>query len=168
MLNHALKSLLVCAALALATDVPAQQPSQQPGPPPAPPFGTPITVEQAQKAVDAAAAEAKKINVNMAIAIVEPSGDLVYFRKMNGAPYSAIVLSQGKAVTSARYRRPTKFFNDQIEGGHAFFLTFPGIIAAPGGLPLVVDGKLIGAIGISGGNGDQDTQVAMAAIGAMK
>ena len=71
-------------------------------------------------------------------------------------------------MTAARYRRPTKFFNDQIEGGHAFFLTFPGIIAAPGGLPLVVDGKLIGAIGISGGNGDQDTQVAMAAIGAMK
>ena len=105
-------------------------------------------------------AKAKAIGVPNAVAVVEPSGDLVYFGKMTGAPYSAIQLAQQKAVAAARYRRPTKAFFDAIEGGHPFFLT-----GTPGGLPLVVDGKLIG---VSGGNGDQDTQVAGAGVDALK
>ena len=129
-------------------------------PPAAPPFGAPISMEQAQRAVDAAMAEAKRLNISMAIAIVEPSGDLVYFRKMSGAPYSAIQLAQGKAVTAARYRRPTKFFFDMVQGGQSFFMTFPGMIAVPGGLPIIIDGKFAGAIGVSGGNAEQDSLVA--------
>jgi glc operon protein GlcG len=151
-------------ALAQAPQNPAAR--QQPAPPPAPPFGMPITIEQAQKATEAAIAKAKEIGVPNAIAVVEPSGDLVYFAKMNGAPYSAIQLAQQKAVAAARYRRPTKAFYDGIEGGHPFFLTFPGVAGAPGGIPIVIDGKLVGAIGVSGGNGDQDAEVAGAGASA--
>jgi glc operon protein GlcG len=142
--------------------------AQQPAPPPAPPFGTPITVEQAQKAAEAAMAKAKEIGVPNAVAVVEPTGDLVYFAKMNGAPYSAIQLAQQKAAAAARYRRPTKAFYDGIEAGHLFFLTFPGVAGAPGGVPIVIDGKLVGAIGVSGGNGDQDAQVSGAGAAAAK
>jgi hypothetical protein len=87
---------------------------------------------------------------------------------MDGAPYSATQLSQQKAWTAARYRRPTKVFYDSVEAGHSFFLTFPGVSATPGGVPIVVDGKLIGAIGVSGGNGEQDMQVGGAGADALK
>jgi glc operon protein GlcG len=133
--------------------------AQQPAPPSAPPFGWPITVEQAQKVAEAAIAKAREIGVPNAVAVVEPTGDLVYFAKMDGAPYSAVQLAQQKAVAAARYRRPTKVFYDGIEAGHQFFLTFPGVAGAPGGVPVIIDGKLVGAIGVSGGNGDQDAQV---------
>lgn len=142
--------------------------AQQPAPPPAPPYGMPITLDQAVKAATAAMAKAQGIAVPNAVAVVEPSGDLVYFAKMPGAPYSAVQLAQQKAVASARYRRSTKVFYDNIEGGHPFFLTFPNVAGAPGGVPLIVDGKLIGAIGVSGGNGDQDMQVAGAGVDALK
>lgn len=143
-------------------------PATQPAPPPAPPFGMPITYEQAVTAAEAAMAKARAIGVPNAVAIVEPSGDLVYFSKMTGAPYSAIELAQQKAIAAARYRRPTKAFYDGIENGYPFFLTFPRVAGAPGGIPLVVDGKLIGAIGVSGGNGEQDVQVAGAATEVLK
>jgi glc operon protein GlcG len=155
--------LIVCAFL-----IAGEASAQQPAPPVAPPFGTPITYEQARKAAEAAMATAQTIKVPNAIAIVEPSGDLVYFLKMDGAPYSAIQLSQQKAWTAARYRRPTKAFYDGVEGGHSFFLTFPGVSAVPGGTPIVVDGKLVGAIGVSGGNGEQDIQVSSAGASALK
>jgi glc operon protein GlcG len=152
----------------LALSAVGAQAQQQPAPPPAAPFGMPITYEQAVTAAVAAMAKAKAIGVPNAVAIVEPSGDLVYFGKMTGAPYSAVELAQQKAMTAARYRRPTKAFFDGIEGGHPFFLTFPKVAGAPGGVPLVVDGKLIGAIGVSGGNGEQDIQVAGAGVDALK
>jgi uncharacterized protein GlcG (DUF336 family) len=113
-------------------------------------------------------AKAAEIRVPNSIAVVEPSGDLVFFLRMDGAPYSAAQLAQQKAWTAARYRRPTKLFFDGVEGGHSFFLTFPGISATPGGIPIVVDGKLIGAIGVSGGNGDQDVIVSGAGADAMQ
>jgi glc operon protein GlcG len=154
--------------MAVAQTPPGPTGTQQPAPPPAPPFGMPITVEQAQKAAEAAIAKAREIGVPNAVAVVEPAGDLVYFAKMNGAPYSAIQLAQQKAVAAARYRRPTKAFYDGIEGGHPFFLTFPGVAGAPGGVPIVIDGKLVGAIGVSGGNGEQDAAVAGAGAAASR
>ena len=157
--------VMLCAPGAQAQQLPMPPTGAQPEPPPAPPFGMPISYEQAVKAAEAAMAKAKAIGVPNAVAVVEPSGDLVYFGKMTGAPYSAIQLAQQKAVAAARYRRPTNAFFDAIEGGHPFFLTFPGVAGTPGGLPLVVDGKLIG---VSGGNGDQDTQVAGAGVDALK
>jgi glc operon protein GlcG len=164
--TFAFTALYTMTALAQQPNIPAA--SMQPAPPPAAPFGMPITYEQAITAAEAAMAMAKTIGVPNAVAIVEPSGDLVYFGKMTGAPYSAIELAQQKAVAAARYRRPTKAFFDGIESGHAFFLTFPKVAGAPGGVPMVVDGKLIGAIGVSGGNGEQDIQVAGAGVGALK
>lgn len=140
--------------------------TQQPAPPTAPPFGWPINIEQAQKVAEAAMAKAREIGVPNAVAVVEPTGDLVYFAKMDGAPYSAVQLAQQKAVAAARYRRPTKAFYDGIEAGHPFFLTFPGVAGAPGGIPIVIDGKLVGAVGVSGGNGEQDVQVAGAGAAA--
>ena len=169
--NTAVAAILLTTAA--VTEVVAQTPqpttgSQQPAPPPAAPFGTPIAAELAQRIADAATAKAREIGVPSAVAVVEPTGDLVYFVKMNGAPYSAIQLAQQKAAAAARYRRPTKAFYDGIEAGHLFFLTFPGIAGAPGGAPIVVDGKLVGAIGVSGGNGEQDVEISGAGISASR
>jgi glc operon protein GlcG len=158
---------LLCFVLATVAAT-AQDARPQPAPPPAPPFGTPITLEQAQAVAQAAMAKASAIGVPNAVAVVEPTGELVYFAKMNGAPYSATQLAQQKAVASARYRRPTKAFFDAVEGGHSFFLTFPGVSATPGGIPLIINGKIAGAIGVSGGNGDQDIQVAGAGVDALR
>ncbi|MDB5555218.1 MAG: hypothetical protein JWL86_5202 [Rhizobium sp.] len=110
---------------------------------------------------------ADRLVMPMAIAVVEPTGDLVYFARMSGAPYSAIELAQQKAIVAARYRRPTETFFDSVESGHLFFLTFPGIVAVPGGAPLLVDGKIVGAVGVSGGNGKQDVEVCNAGIAAL-
>ena len=137
------------------------------GPPPAPPFGMPIALGQAMKAADAAMAQAGKMNRKMSIAVVEPTGELVYFRKMDGAPYSSTDLARGKAVTSAKFRRPSRAFQEQINKGNQYFLTF-NVVAAPGGLVLVADGKLVGAIGVSGGTGDEDEEVAKAGVELLK
>lgn len=136
-------------------------------PPNAPSFGAPIGHERAQKILAAAQAHAGDLGMPMAVAVVEPSGDLVSFVKMTGAPYSAINLAVKKAKVAARYRRPTKAFFDGLKDGHHFFLTFPDIVAVPGGDILVADGKLIGAIGVSGGNADQDVAVCNAGLGAI-
>jgi len=142
-------------------------PQGMPAPPPAPPYGMPIDLGRAIAITEAAMREAKSIGVAKAIAIAEPSGELVYFVRMDGAPYSATELAQAKALAAARYRRPTAAFGEEIAKGHLFFLTFPDMVAAPGGVPLVRDGFIIGAIGVSGGNGAQDVQVAGAAVQAL-
>jgi glc operon protein GlcG len=103
------------------------------------------------------------MNVPMAIAVTDPSGDLVYFATMENAPYSSIQIAQHKATTAARFRRPTRAFDDQLRAGNMFFLTFD-VSAAPGGLPIVRQGKLIGPIRVSGGSGAQDEQVGRAGL----
>lgn len=152
----------------MAAPLRAATSAQHPAPPPAPPFGTPIAYEQARKVAEAARKVAADMTVPSAIAIVEPNGELVFFLKMDGTPYSAIQLAQQKAVTSARYRRPTKAFFDSIESGHRFFLTFPGIVAVPGGAPIIFEGKLIGAVGVSGGNVDQDVAISDAGLAGLQ
>jgi glc operon protein GlcG len=139
-----------------------------PAPPPTFPHGMPITLEQARRAAAAAEAEATKNGWNMAIAIAEPSGALVYFQKMDNTQYGSIRIAQAKAQTAAQFRRSTKMFTDALADGHLFFLTFEGLSAAPGGLPLIADGKVIGAIGVSGGAGHQDDVVAKAGADAIK
>jgi glc operon protein GlcG len=139
-----------------------------PAPPPPIPHGMPLTLEQAKRVADAAEAEARKNGWPMAIAIAEPTGALVYFVKMDGVQYASIKLATAKAETAAQYRRPTKMFTDALANGHLFFMTFPGLCAAPGGLPLVADGKLVGAIGVSGGAGHQDDVVAKAGVDALE
>ena len=138
-----------------------------PAPPPPIPHGMPIALDMARQVAAGAEAEAKKNGWCMAIAVAEPSGALVYFLKMDDTQYASVKLAIAKAETAAKYRRPTKMFTDILAAGHQFFLTFEGLCAAPGGLPLVADGKLIGAIGVSGGSGTQDEVVAEAGVAAL-
>ena len=145
-----------------------KSPVPPPAPPPPIPHGMPISLELAKRVAAAAEAEADRNGWPMAIAIAEPTGALVYFAKMDGTQYASIKLAKAKARTAAIYRRPTRMFTEALDNGHLFFLTFEGLCAAPGGLPLVADGKLIGAIGVSGGAGHQDDIVATAGVDALK
>jgi uncharacterized protein GlcG (DUF336 family) len=150
------------AALVLASAAHAQP--KPPSPPPSPSeYGPPITTEQAKTVAAAAASEAKKNGWRMAIAIVEPTGDLVYFEKIDGTQYASVSIAQHKARAAATFRRPTKSFEERVgSGGGTPLLTLDGIIASEGGVPIVVGGKVIGAIGCSGGTGMQDGQTASA------
>jgi uncharacterized protein GlcG (DUF336 family) len=121
-----------------------------------------------QEGGHAAEAEAKKNNWLMAIAVVSPSGDLAYFRKLDGTQYASIQIAQHKAKAAATFRRPTKAFQDGLAQGNTFLLTLDGVIASEGGVPIVVGGKIIGAIGCSGGTGAQDGQVCQAGVNALK
>jgi glc operon protein GlcG len=178
MRTAALTTLATVAGLLLGVCSPsvcaqAQQPAAPVALPPAPPpdYGPPIVNEQAKATADAAVAEAKKNNWHMAIAIVGPEGELIYFEKMDGAQSSSAALAQAKARTSALFRRPSKVFADQFSAGNAAFMTFPDgarPIASEGGIPIILNGKLSGAIGVSGGTAPQDTVAATAGANAVK
>lgn len=157
---------VVSATVMVASIVYAQQ--QGAPPPPAPPFGPPITLEQAKKIAAAAEAEAKKKNLNSAVAILEPNGAVVYFAKMDGTQYAAFNVSMDKALSAAMYRRPTAAFDAGLRAGNTYLMTLRNMNAVPGGIPIVVDGKLIGAIGVSGGSGPEDVAVAEAGLAALK
>jgi uncharacterized protein GlcG (DUF336 family) len=135
-------------------------------------YGSPgINLEQAKKAVDAAAAEAKKNNWFMAIAVVSNGGNLVAFSKMDGTQFASINIAIHKAKAAATFRRPTKAFADAIAAspGNVALLTLDGIIASEGGIPITsADGKIIGAIGCSGATGAQDGQACAAGVAALK
>jgi uncharacterized protein GlcG (DUF336 family) len=172
---RALIVLAVGAAL-LAAPARAQQPpapapgAASPAPAaPSPDYGPPITNEQAKAVAAAAVAEAKKNNWRMAFAVVGPAGELVYFEKMDGTQLASAEISQGKARTAVLFRRPSKTFADQFAAGNTAFLTFPEKpVASEGGIPITVNGKIVGAIGASGGTGQQDGIAAGAGAGAAK
>jgi uncharacterized protein GlcG (DUF336 family) len=155
---------LLGAALLVAGPAFAQQPPA-PNPldvvPPTMPFdvpyGPPITLERAQAVINAAVAEAKKQNWKMNVAVVDSGGNLVAFGRMDGAQLASIQVSEHKARAAATYRRETKAFENAIQlSNFTYVLTLDGVIASRGGIPLVDDGKIIGAIGCSGGTGSQD------------
>ncbi len=158
-------------ALALASSAVAQQPTA-PAPPPTaqrPDYGLPITNEQAKAVAAAALAEAKKNNWRMAISIVGPAGELVYFEKMDGVQLASTEISQAKARTAVMFRLPSKAFADQYAAGNTVFMTFPEKpVASEGGIPIIVSGKIIGAIGASGGTGQQDGAAAAAGASAVR
>jgi glc operon protein GlcG len=158
MRHFVLPALAVCAALLTAAQAGAQQPPAAPPLPPPFSYGAPITLEQARKVAAAAEAEARKRNMNMVIAIVEPSGDLVYFLKMDGAQYASIKNAQSKAMSAALYGRPTKIFRERVAKGDLSPMALVGAVASDGGVPIVVNGKTIGAIGTSGGADDDVSQ----------
>jgi glc operon protein GlcG len=148
-------ALSLGSALTLGGMALAQQPAPSSAPPalPAPPadYGSPITNEQAKTVAAAALAEAKKSNWRMAVAIVGPAGELVYFEKMDGTQLASVDIAQGKARTAVLFRRPSKVFADQHAAGNRAFTTFPEKpVASEGGVPIIVNGKIIGAIGASG------------------
>jgi glc operon protein GlcG len=161
---------IVLGSVAYAQQPAAQQPATQPMPPAPPPIGAPVTNAQAKKAVAAAVANAVTRPYLLVFAVVDPSGSLVYFEKMDGAPYSSTDVAIGKARTAATFERPTEVFFNQMEGGHPFVATLaPYVTASRGGIPLIVDGKLIGAIGVSGSpNPAFDISAAQAGVDAIK
>ena len=133
------------------------------------PYGNDITLERAKQLVAGAEAEGTKRGWKMNIAVVDTHGDLVHFSRMDGAQLASINISQNKARTAARYRRESRMFFNAYETGHPYVGTLdPNLVASPGGFPLVEGGKLIGAIGCSGGTGDQDAVICKAAVEAVK
>ena len=164
MRNSLSVTLSLCAALLLSAPLSAQQQPPTPPMPPTTPYGPPITLEQAKKAADAAEAEAKKRNMKMAIAIVEPTGDLVYFRKMDDTQYGSIRVAEEKAVSAALYRRSTKEWLDRVAKGDLSPMALSRAVASAGGIPIIVNGKVIGAIGTSGGADDPISQAGADAL----
>jgi glc operon protein GlcG len=126
------------------------------------PYGTPISLEKAEAAVHAATAEATKRGWPLNIAVVDSGGNLVAFSRMDGAQLASIAIAEHKAAAAAKYRRPTRIFEEAVQKGLVYLTTLDGIIASRGGIPLVENGKLIGAIGCSGGTGSQDEVVCTA------
>jgi len=138
------------------------------------PYGTPINLDEAHKAIMGAVNEAKKHNWKMAISIVDPAGNLLTHATMDGTQYGSIVIAQSKARTAALYRRPSKVFADGINGangpgtpGTLSLLALTQGAASEGGFPIVKDGKLIGAIGASGGLAPQDGVTSKAGLVAL-
>lgn len=137
-------------------------------PPPSPPYGLPISLANAKKAAAAAIAEAGKTGFPSAVAIVGPSGDLIYFERMDNANISTTWLAQKKAQTAATFRRPSKLFEDRLQAGSTYILGLEGAIPVGGGVPLVMGGKVVGAIGASGApSSGPDEQAAQAGAAAL-
>ena len=135
-----------------------------------PQYGSNVSLEQARKAIAAAEAEAKKIGVPMAIAVVDTAGQLVAFARMENTQTASTQIAQEKAMTSAMYRRTTKMLQDLVGkgGDNMRYLSFPHMTPAEGGLPFAIDGKIAGGLGVSGGTSEQDGVVARAGLDAMK
>jgi glc operon protein GlcG len=167
-------TLAACAIVVISSPVLAQTPAAAPAAPAAQPsaggtpdampfdipYGVSIGLERAKQAMAAAEAEAKKRNWKMNIAVVDTNGELVHFSRMEGAQIASVNISIGKARTAARTRRESRVFYNAFETGHGYVSTLdPTLVASPGGFPLVEGGKLIGAIGCSGGTGDQDAAI---------
>ena len=134
------------------------------------PYGAPISLENAKKAAAAAVAEARKNNWPMSVAITDTAGDLVYFEKMDGNQTGSVNLAIAKARSAVLYKRPSKVWADLVGAGgdNLRLMALQGIVPSNGGIPLVMDGKIVGAIGLSGGTGAQDGQCAQAGADALK
>lgn len=171
MKTYAWTAIVLAAALMAGSEAMAQQPpaaGQSPMdvvPEKMPfntPYGTPISLAKAQAAVAAAVAEADKRGWQLNVAVVDSGGNLVTFARMDGAQLASIAISEHKARVAAKYRRPTKAFEEAVQKGVNLLLTLDDVIASRGGIPLVEGGKIIGAIGCSGATGSQDEVVCTA------
>ena len=153
--------LLTASAVLFASAALAQMPNH---------YGAPINAENAKKAAAAALAEAKKNNWTMAVSITDGNGTLVFFEKMDGTQTGSVDVSIGKARTAALFKRPSKAFQDVLAaGGDGLrILGLQGAVPIDGGLPLLMDGKIVGAIGLSGGSSAQDGMAAKAGADALK
>ena len=169
MRRQILSSLLVGAAMLVSTELYAQQP--------APPnldavpekmpfstaYGAPVGAKRANAVIEAAAAEASKRGWPMNIAVVDSGANLVAFLRMDDAQLASIAIAEHKARAAAKYRRPTKVFEDVVQKfDFKYILTLDDVVASRGGIPLIEDGKIIGAVGCSGGTGSQDEVICTA------
>ncbi len=161
------KAILTSLAVGAAVLFAAEARAQQAGPPE---YGPGMNLEIATKAVNAAIAEAKKNNWTLAIAVTTNGGNLVHFSRMDQTQNASIAIALHKAKAAATFKRPTKAFEDRVAAGGAGLtaLTLDGVIASEGGIPLMLGGKMIGAIGCSGATGAQDGQACMAGVNALK
>jgi len=150
-------TILLCAAGAKAQQMPN-------------PYGAPISLENAKKAAAAAIAEARKNNWTMALAIVDPNGTLVYYEKIDNTQIGSAQVAITKARSAAIFKRPTKWFQDQVaKGGEGTrYLGLEGAVPLEGAIPIVMEGKIVGAIGMSGGTSTQDAQCAQVGADALK
>jgi len=146
-------ALAACSSLAFAQDR-------------RPDYGPDVNTAQAKKIATGVVAECQKNSWNVSVAVVDNHGDLVYFERMENTQYASNDIAINKAKTAAVYRRPTRVFMDVInKGGPATATLGGGLTASPGGLPIMVDGKVTGGVGVSGVTGDQDEQCAKAGLG---
>jgi glc operon protein GlcG len=161
MLLHRPSPLVVLFSILCATAAISQAPL---------PYGSSVSLENARKASAAALAEAHKNNWNMAIAIVDPDGTLVYYEKMDNTQLGSAKVAVDKARSAALFKRPTKIFQDRLTSGSAGLpvLALEGAVPVEGGIPLVVDGHIVGAVGVSGDSSDHDAQCAQAGVEALK
>ncbi len=150
--------LLICLG-GIASMAPAQQMPM--------PYGAPIALEQARNILASARKAAGQRRFSMAFAVVEPGGQLVLFEKMDGTQYGSEVVAQEKARTAARFKRPTKAFSDAVAGGRVAVLSLPGAVAIEGGVPIVFQGRIVGALGVSGGTSEQDGEIAAIGLSAL-
>src|SRR5271168_1989017 len=151
-------AMMVLSGLAMAR---AQMPN---------PYGPAVSLENARKAAAPALAEAEKNHWNVAVAVVDTGGNLVYYEKMDNTQLGSANVAIEKARTAALFKRPTKAFQDVLAGGGdgLRILSLKGVVAVEGGIPLVMDGKIVGAIGVSGATSAQDAQCAKAGADVLK
>ena len=135
------------------------------GEPPRPEYGPDITVEAAKKIAAGTIAECQNNKWNVAVAVVNTHGSLVYYERMNNTQSASAKIAVDKASAAAMYRRPTRAFVDAIAKGGPSVMTLPGVVASPGGMPIMSGGRVIGGVGVSGVTGDQDEQCAKAGLG---
>jgi glc operon protein GlcG len=161
-----MKTLFVSAVCAVTLLVVPTATAQQPPPP----YGAPITLAQAKKVAAAAEAEAIENKWNVVIAIVDTGGHLVYLQRLDETQFGSLDVARQKAWTAVAFRRPTKVFQDLLAaGGEGLrILKLEGAAPLEGGIPIVVGGKIIGGIGVSGVTSQQDAQIAQAGIDALK
>jgi glc operon protein GlcG len=126
-----------------------------------------VSLALAKKMAAAAEAEATKNNWSMVITVVDDGGNIVYLGRMDGAQLGSIEVAEGKAHTALAFRRPSKAFQDLVDQNQPHLTTLPHVTAVQGGLPIMLDGKVVGAIGVSGGSSAQDEQCAQAGINAI-
>ena len=158
MIRKLMFRLVLALALVLGASVASAQ-DQRPG------YGPPVTVATAKKIAAGTIAECQKNGWNVAVAVVDNHGYLVYFERMEDTQYASNDIAIGKARAAATYRRPSRAFMEAINKGSPATATLGGVYASPGGLPIFVDGKITGAVGVSGVTGDQDEQCARAGLG---
>ncbi|MBI1767682.1 MAG: heme-binding protein [Bacteroidetes bacterium] len=161
-----INSFLICLAVVAA--IPSLAQNQKPAAPLT--YGEPIKLEQAEKVMAAALEEAKNNNWMMAIAIVDTSGKLVLFKKIDNTQIGSVDVAIGKATTANNFKRPSKVFEDAVAGGGIGLriLSLPGVTPLEGGELIMFNGKIIGAIGVSGAQSTQDGQVARAGASVIK
>ena len=172
-----LKSVLIIASLCTTLMIVGGSRAQQPNPldavpekmPFDVPYGAPISLERADAVLAAAVAESKKHDWKLVCAVVDSGANLVSFKRMDGAQLASISIAEHKARAAAKYRRPTRAFEDGVQkSGFNYVMTLDDVVASRGGIPLIENGQLIGAIGCSGGTGSQDEVVAKAGAAIVK